>query len=339
MLNNLEKLSMLPGVSGRETAVREYILEQISELADEVTVDATGSIIAVKRGAREADRRVMLSAHMDEVGLIITNIGSDGLLKFDTVGGIDPRVICGRTVLVGLGAVPGVIGVTPIHLAKGDSRDKCPKADEMYIDIGASSKSEAETMVSPGDVCIFDTAFERFGDGKLKGKAIDDRAGCAILIELMKQEYLCDVWFAFTTMEEVGLRGAGCAAYTVAPDYAIVVESTTAADVPGVDEDSRVCRVGGGAVVGFMDRRTIYDRELFDRSLELAREKAINVQVKQAVAGGNDAGAIQAVRSGVRTLAVSLPCRYLHAPAAVIAEADFNAAYELVYELLVSLCM
>lgn len=339
MLNNLEKLSMLPGVSGRENAVRDYILAQISDLADEVTVDATGSVIAVKRGAREADQRIMLSAHMDEVGLIVTHIGSDGLLKFAAVGGIDPRVICGRTVLVGMGAVPGVIGITPIHLSHGDSRGKCPDIDSMYIDIGAASREEAEMVVSPGDVCLFDTAFERLGDGRLKGKAIDDRAGCAILIELMKQEYLCDVWFAFTTMEEVGLRGAGCAAYTIDPDYAIVVESTTAADIPGVDEDSQVCHVGGGAVVGFMDRRTIYDRELFDRSLEIAREKAINVQVKQAVAGGNDAGAIQVTRSGVRTLAVSLPCRYLHAPAAVIAEADFNAAYELVYELLVSLCM
>ncbi len=339
MLSNLEKLSLLPGVSGRETAVRDYILSQISDLADEVSVDATGSIIAVKRGAREASSRIMLSAHMDEVGLIITHICSDGLLKFDTVGGIDPRVICGRTVLVGMAAVPGVIGITPIHLTSGDGKGKCPTADAMYIDIGAASKEEAELVVSPGDVCLFDTAFELIGDGRIKGKAIDDRAGCAILIELMKQEYLCDVWFAFTTMEEVGLRGAACAAYTVAPDYAIVVEATTAADIPGVGEGAQVCHVGGGAVVGFMDRRTIYDHELFTRSLELARQKAISVQVKQAVAGGNDAGAIQVAGSGVRTLAVSLPCRYLHAPAAVIAEADFRAVYELVYELLCSLCM
>lgn len=339
MLTNLEKLSLLPGVSGRETAVRDYILSQISDLADEITVDAAGSIIAVKRGAREATERIMLSAHMDEVGLIITHICSDGLLKFDTVGGIDPRVICGRSVLVGLGSVPGVIGVTPVHLTQGDGRSKCPSVDAMYIDIGASSKEEAELVVSPGDVCLFDTPFETLGDGRIKGKALDDRAGCAILIELMKQEYLCDVWFAFTTMEEVGLRGAACAAFTVAPTYAIVVESTTAADIPGVDEGSQVCHVGGGAVVGFMDRRTIYDHGLYTRSLEIASEKAISVQIKQAVAGGNDAGAIQVAGAGARTLAVSLPCRYLHAPAAVIAESDFRAVYELVYELLVSLCM
>lgn len=338
MFNNLEKLSMLSGVSGREAAVRDYIINKASELADQLTVDPTGSVIAVKRGAQSGSARIMLAAHMDEVGLIITHICSDGTLKFAAVGGIDPRVICGRTVLVGDNSIPGVIGITPIHLSQGDSRSKCPSIDSMYIDIGASSGDEAKALVTPGEICLFNTAFERLGDGRIKGKALDDRAGCAVLLELMKQEYPCDVWFAFTTMEEVGLRGAGCAAYTIAPDYALVVEATTAADIPNVDEASQVCHVGGGAVVGFMDRRTIYDRELFDRALAISHEKAINVQIKQAVAGGNDSGAIQVSRSGVRTLAVSLPCRYLHAPAAVIAEADLNAVYELVYELLMSLC-
>ncbi len=339
MLNNLEKLSMLSGVSGRENSVRDYILSQISDLADEITVDNTGSILALKRGAKESEHRLMIAAHMDEVGLIVTHICEDGLLKVAAVGGIDPRVVCGRTVLIGEARVPGVLAIAPIHLVKSDDRSKCPTADDMVIDIGASNKDEAAAVVTPGDVCVFDTAFETLGDGRLKGKALDDRAGCAVLIELMKQEYLSDVWFAFTTMEEVGLRGAGCAAYTIAPDYAIVVESTTAADIPGVDEDSQVCHVGKGAVVGFMDRRTIYDNELFRRSLELGREKGISVQVKQAVAGGNDSGAIHVSRGGVRTLAVSLPCRYLHAPASLIAESDLRAVYELVYELTVSLCI
>lgn len=339
MLNDLEKLSMLPGVSGREHTVREYILSSISELADEITVDSTGSILALKRGAREPEHPLMIAAHMDEVGFIITHICEDGLLKLAAVGGIDPRVVCGRTVLVGEARIPGVIGIEPIHLVDADARAKCPGIDGMFIDIGASSREEAEAIVTPGDVCVFDTAFEPFGDGLLKGKALDDRAGCAVLIELMKQEYLTDVWFAFTTMEEVGLRGAGCAAFTVAPEYAIVVEATTAADIAGVDADSQVCRVGEGAVIGFMDRRTIYDRGLFGRALELGREKGIAVQVKQAVAGGNDAGAIHTSRGGVRTLAVSLPCRYLHAPASVIAEADMKSVYDLVYELTVSLCM
>ncbi len=334
MLKQLEALCQLPGVSGREEAVREYILEQIKDLADKVIVDAVGNIIALKKGARSGGKRLMVSAHMDEVGLIVTRICDDGLLRFTNVGGIDPRVLCGRTVLVGEERIPGVIGIVPIHLSSGEEKNKVPKVDKLTIDIGAANGEEARAHVRPGDVCVFDTAFESFGDGLIKAKAIDDRAGCAIMIELMKQDFPGDVYFTFVTMEEVGLRGSTCAAYTVAPDVAIVLESTTAADIAGVDEDAQVCRVRKGAVISFMDRSTIYDRELFRRALEVGREKGIAVQVKEAVAGGNDAGAIHKSRGGVRTLAISLPCRYLHAPASVIAKSDFLAAYELANELI-----
>ena len=330
---------MLNGVSGDEDAVREYILRQITPLADDITVDNTGSVIALKKGSRPAPRKLMVSAHMDEVGLIVTYICDDGMLRFDTVGGIDQRVLYGRQVLIGSGCVRGVICVVPVHLSSSEERSKVPDVNKMYIDIGASSRDEAKKLVSEGDFCFFDTQFEKFGDGLLKGKALDDRAGCAVLIELMKQEFDTDVYFVFTTMEEVGLRGAGCAAYTVAPEMAIVVESTTAADIAGVDDDAQVCRVGEGAVISFMDRRTIYDREMYDIALDLARIKGISAQVKQAVAGGNDAGAIQQTRSGVRTLAVSLPCRYLHSPASLIAEKDLQAVFELVCELIKTLTL
>lgn len=337
MLKNLEALCQLPGVSGREQAVREYIIGQIRDLADEIIVDPTGSVIALKKGARSGGKRLMVCAHMDEVGLIVTRVCDDGLLRFANVGGIDPRVLCGRTVLVGEERIPGVIGVVPIHLSSGDEKNRVPKADKLTIDIGASSAEEARAHVRPGDVCVFDTAFEQFGDGLIKAKALDDRAGCAIMIELMKQEFPGDVYFTFVTMEEVGLRGSACAAFTVAPDAAIVLESTTAADIAGVDKDAQVCRLRQGAVISFMDRSTIYDRELFRRALEVGREKGIAVQVKEAVAGGNDSGAIHKSRGGVRTLAISLPCRYLHAPASVIAKSDLEAAYELANELVCEL--
>jgi len=334
MLKHLEALCRLPGVSGREDAVREYILAQIKPLADEIRIDPTGSIIALKKGARSGGKRLMVSAHMDEVGLIVTRVCEDGLLHFAAVGGIDPRVLCGRTVLVGDELIPGVIGVVPIHISSGDEKDRVPKIDAMTIDIGAKNAEEALAHVHPGDVCVFDTAFEPFGDGLLKAKALDDRAGCAIMIELMKQELPADVYFTFVTMEEVGLRGATCAAYTVNPDFALVLESTTAADIAGVSPDAQVCRVRGGAVISFMDRHTIYDRELFARALDLGRKKGVAVQVKEAVAGGNDAGAIHKSRGGVRTLAISLPCRYLHAPASIIAKSDLEAVYELTLELI-----
>lgn len=334
MLKHLEVLCQLPGVSGREDAVREYILEQVRELADEVIVGPTGSVIALKKGERSDGPRMMVSAHMDEVGLIVTRVCDDGMLKFSNVGGIDPRVLCGRTVLVGEERIPGVIGVVPIHLSSGDEKERVPKISAMTIDIGAQNGEEAKKHVRPGDVCVFDTAFELFGDGLIKAKALDDRAGCAIMLELMKQDFPGDVYFTFVTMEEVGLRGATCAAYTVAPDYALVLESTTAADIAGVDRDAQVCRVREGAVISFMDRSTIYDRELFARALDVGREKGIAVQVKEAVAGGNDAGAIHKSRGGVRTLAISLPCRYLHAPASLIAKSDLDAAYELAFEMI-----
>lgn len=334
MLKQLEALCQLPGVSGREQAVREYIIDQIRELADEIIVDPTGSVIALKKGARSGGKRLMVSAHMDEVGLIVTRVCDDGMLRFANVGGIDPRVLCGRTVLVGDKRIPGVIGVVPVHLSSGEEKSRVPKIENMTIDIGASSGEEARAHVRPGDVCVFDTAFEQFGDGLIKAKAIDDRAGCAIMIELMKQEFPGDVYFTFVTMEEVGLRGSTCAAFTVAPDMAIVLESTTAADIAGVSKDAQVCRVRQGAVISFMDRSTIYDRELFELALSTGKEKGIAVQVKEAVAGGNDAGAIHKSRGGVRTLAISLPCRYLHAPASVIAKSDFEASYELAYELI-----
>lgn len=334
MLKHLEALCRLPGVSGREDAVREYILEQVRELADEVIVDPTGSVIALKKGEKSGGNRLMVSAHMDEVGLIVTRVCEDGLLRFTSVGGIDPRVLCGRPVLVGDKRIPGVIGVVPVHLSSGEEKSRAPKIDSMTIDIGASNAAEALEQVKPGDVCVFDTAYELFGDGLIKAKALDDRAGCAIMLELMKHEYPGDVYFTFVTMEEVGLRGATCAAYSVAPDYAIVLESTTAADIAGVDREAQVCRVRRGAVISFMDRHTIYDRELFDRALATGREKGIAVQVKEAVAGGNDAGAIHKSRGGVRTLAISLPCRYLHAPASLIAKSDLDAVYELTSELI-----
>jgi len=330
MLDTLRELSLLPGVSGREDAVRDYIIDKASALADDINVTPTGSVIAFKKGAEKPRKKIMLAAHMDEVGLIATSITEAGLLKFDTVGWINPAVLPGRTMLCGETGFPGVIGLVPIHLAKDGEEGKAPKASSLYIDVGAREKAEAAKRVRPGDACVFDTSFEKFGDGLLKGKALDDRAGCAVLLDILGRDLPCDVWFTFTAMEEVGLRGAGSAAYAVSPEIAIVVEATTAADIPGVEPEKRVCRVGGGAVVGFMDNGAVYDRALYDTAFRVAKEKNIPIQVKAAVSGANDAGAISRSGGGVRTIAVNLPCRYLHSPASVIAESDLDAVTELV---------
>lgn len=329
MLEKLEKLSMLPGVSGDEKAVREYILDSVSLLADSYSVDACGNILAFKKGNQRPKKKLMLSAHMDEVGLIITRVREDGLLCFEPVGGIITSVLCGRCVLIGKNRLPGVIGLVPVHLISHEQAGTCPDVKDLCIDIGASSREQALEHVIPGDRCIFDTQFEQMGDGMLKGKAIDDRAGCAVLLDLMNGELEYDTWFAFVTMEEVGLRGAGCAAFTIDPDAAIVIEATTAADFSGVDEDNRVCCLGKGAVVGFMDRSTIYDSGLYRLAMRLARELSIPAQIKQAVAGGNDSGIIHRTRGGIRTIALSVPCRYLHSPASLIAQSDLYAVRDL----------
>lgn len=204
-----------------------------------------------------------------------------------------------------------------------------PKGDEMYIDIGAESADEAREYVSLGDTVVFDSGIRQFGDGFVQGRALDDRMGCAVMIELIKSELEYDADFSFSVQEEIGTRGAQTAAFSVRPDYAIVLETTTAADIPGVEGEKRVCALGEGAVVGFMDRSTIYDSVLYELAFKKAEENSIKIQTKTMIAGGNDARTIHVSAGGVRTLAISLPCRYLHSPSCVIKLSDGDEVLRL----------
>lgn len=332
MLETLKTLCSLQGASGREDAVRDYLIERIG-LHAEYEVDALGNLLVHKKGAQRAKKKVMLAAHMDEVALIITYITEDGYLKFSPVGGIDPRVLFGRSVFVGDQKLPGVIGAMPVHLLEKDDLKKIPDFEKLYIDIGASSADQAKEAVHLGDIAYFDSPFMPFGERRIKAKALDDRAGCAILSEMIESDLPFDLDFAFTVQEEVGLRGAGAAAFRLDPDYAIVVETTTAADIAGVQPHKRVCALGKGAVVSFMDKSTLYDRRLYDFAFSLAERKNIRCQTKTLVAGGNDAGAIHKSRGGVKTITVSVPCRYLHTPSCVIEEGDLYDTADLVRAL------
>ncbi len=326
----LASLCNANGISGDEGAVRDIIISNIKDSGAEYSVDSMGNLIVFKKGKKTPDKKLLISAHMDEVGFIVTNITSSGYLKFDEVGGIDRRVIMGKSVTVGKN-VNGVVCAAPMHLLSAEQRDSVPKIDSMCIDIGATSKEEALQYVSLGDSIQFDCDFKWEND-IITGKALDDRAGCAIMIEMINSDLEYDTYFSFVVQEEVGLRGAKCAAYTVEPDFAIVVEATTAADIPNVADDKKVCFVGNGAVVSFMDRRTIYDKELVASAMKCASDD-VRVQFKQAVAGGNDAGAIQTSKGGVRTLAVSLPCRYLHSPCGMISAQDLNSVQQVVTQM------
>lgn len=329
MLETLRTLCELNGTSGREERIREYIISRIDGKC-EYKVDPLGNVLAFKKGKHKAKNTVMLSAHMDEVGFIVTYITDDGYLKFDCVGGIDEKVIVGRSVAVGEKQIPGVIGIKAVHLCNSEERGKVPKVKEMVIDIGADSGKQAEEYVEIGDAAYFISPFEKLSDNKMKAKAIDDRFGCAVMLEMIDSEILYDTHFAFLVQEEVGLRGAAAAAYTIKPDYAIVIEATTAADVAFVCGADCVCKQGDGAVVSFMDRSTVYDRELYKNAFRLAKENGIKIQTKTAVAGGNDAGAIHKANGGVRTLTVSLPCRYIHSASSVADIRDMDACRALI---------
>lgn len=330
-LKLLERLCRARGISGAEEKVRNLILQEITPYADNIEINPLGSIIAFKKGKNPAKTKLMLNAHMDEVGLIVTNITKDGLLKFACVGGIDRRVLCGKAVTV-KDNIAGVIGAKPIHLLKEEEREKSVPVEDLYIDIGAKDKEEAEQYVMPGDIACFESIFDT-AHGMIKSRALDDRAGCAILIDILKSDLLYDMTFVFAVQEEIGLRGSRTAAYTVNPQAAIVVESTTAADIPGVDDEKQVCHVDKGPVLSFMDKSTIYDKEYYQMAFDAAKAIYVPCQAKEAVAGGNDSGAIHVTRGGVRTIVVSLACRYLHSPVGLISQDDFHSAEKLVAEL------
>ncbi len=326
MLKYLRELCLIDGPSGSESKVTDYIRSVIEPYC-ECSTDACGNLIAFKKGKSRAARKVLLDAHVDEVGFIVTDIDENGFLGFRTLGGINIESLLGKRVTIN-GCV-GVIQIKPIHLLKADEKRKLPDKDSLTIDIGADSLEEALRHVSLGDSGTFASRFVEFGDGFIKAKAIDDRLGCAVLMQLATEEAEHDFWLSFSTQEEVGLRGSKVSSFTVAPDMAIVVESTSAADLVNMPAPKTVCEVGKGAVVSFMDRCTIYPQQLVRAAMAAAEENGIPAQFKRAVAGGNDAGEIHLAHGGVATVGLAVPCRYLHSPSCVIAKRDADAVLAL----------
>ena len=329
----LKDLCLLNGTSGDEAAVSAYIINEIKDYCT-YTKDNLGSIIAYKKGRKKPDKIVSVNAHMDEVGFIITGVTPDGYLRFSCVGGIDSKVCLDRTVTVGAEGVKGVIADKAFHLLSDSEKNVAPDFDKLLIDIGAENEEQALSVVSLGDFAYFDSDYSQLGNGYIKAKALDDRIGCMLMIELIRSELEYDTVFCFNVQEEVGLRGSACTAFTVQADVALVLEATTAADLDGVTGADRVCVLGNGAVVSFMDNRTVYDRDLYKLAMNIASENNIPVQTKTAVAGGNDAGAIQTSGKGTKVLAISLPCRYIHSGASVVKQSDIDNTRKLIKELL-----
>ncbi len=324
----LRELCLADGVTSNEDEIRALIHSKAEKFADECYEDALGNFMVFKKGKKSGGGTVMLCAHMDEVGLMVTSVTDDGYLKFAPVGGIDPRVLVGKRVKCGEGKVPGVIGFKPVHLVQRAGPLKPPKADELYIDVGANDKAGAEKSAGPGDICSFDSDFIEFGSF-VKCKAIDDRLGCAVMLTLLSEEFPVDAWFAFTAQEEAGTRGAMTAAYSVKPDIALIIEGTTAADLPETDAHKRVCAPGKGVVIPFMDNGSVAHPELYSMLTGLCEKNGIPWQTKEYVSGGTDAAAIQRSRAGVKTIGIAAATRYIHSPSCVVSAEDCDNLLKL----------
>ncbi len=329
MLNLVKELCATSGPSSYEEGVRALIRAKVEPYADSIRVDAMGNLIVFKRGKKPTGSKLMLTAHMDEVGIIVKRITDKGYLKFACLGGIDRRVILGKPVWLGEKRVPGVIGLKAYHLVSAEEEKSVPKLEELYIDIGARTKEEAEALVEVGDFGVFSDECVQFGDGFLKAKALDDRIGCAVLVKLLQQDLPMDCTFVFTVQEEVGSRGAFGAAFSVTPDLAVLFEGTTAADSPSQPDHKKVCWPGKGPVLSLADGGTLYDRDLFNLLRATAEEHDIPWQTKHYLSGGTDGKAIQRTKAGVRVTGISAAVRYLHSPSSVACIADFDRIFDL----------
>jgi tetrahedral aminopeptidase len=337
----LRKLSDAFGVSGFEDEVRDLIVTLVSPHVDEVKTDALGNVFATRKSANPAARTLMLDAHMDEIGFVVKWIEKDGYLRFTPIGGWDDRIVPGHRVVIQTrenGYQGGVIGTAPPHILSAEERKSALPIDKMFIDIGATSADEAREMgIRIGDPLTIHYPFTSLRDGYVTGKAFDDRAGCAVLIEAAErtagQDLDVHVTFAFVFGEEVGLRGAHTAAYQIKPDLAIAVEGTIGADMPGVAEDSQPVRLGRGPAISVADRSIIVTRKVLTAMESIADAAGIPYQYKLPTYGGTDAGAIHLTRGGVLAGVVSVPCRYIHSPISTLRWADFDLTSRFVTEL------
>ena len=332
----LEELSNAIGVSGEEDDVREIIRAAIHDCAADVQVDALGNLTATQTGTTFPDYKVMIAAHMDEIGMMVTAVDGHGLIQFTNVGGIDPRILPGLRVKVGPKRTPGVVLWKPIHMWRDM---KTVAIENLRIDVGANDKSAA----APGDRIAFDGRYQQLSEKVVRGKAFDDRAGCAILVDILRQgPYPVTVCAAFTAQEEIGLRGAQVAARRLRPDAAIVLEGTPAYDVPDPNREAEAgdlpgnpaARLGEGVVLTLVDGSMISDPRVLAFLREAAAADDIPTQMKTVGGGGTDGGAIHTAQTGVPTMTLSVPCRYIHSPTALLNLDDYGHARGLAQAVL-----
>ncbi|ABR29974.1 peptidase M42 [Thermosipho melanesiensis] len=326
----LKELSEINGVSGNEQKVRDFILDKIKDKVDKYWIDRMGNLIVFKKGKSKA--KVVLDAHMDEVGFMVTKINDDGTLSFMPVGGVDPRVVIGKKVIIN-DEIVGIIGFKAIHLQ--DSPYKTPEFSQLSIDAGFSSKKEAEKKVKIGDYVAFTTKYKEVGNFAT-GKAFDDRGGCSILIDLIEKNIKTDydLYFVFSVQEETGLRGSAVVAEQIQPDFAIAIETTTAGDNPELDKELWATHLGEGPAITFMHSGYVIDKNLFESLVKTAKDNNIPFQYKRRTAGGTNAARYARSAYGIPSAVISIPSRYIHSPLIVINLEDYKNTVLLLQKFL-----
>jgi len=329
MSKYLKDLTELNGASGNEKAVRKYIKEKIENKVDKIIEDPIGNLLAIKYSGNPDAKKLLVMAHMDEVGLMVTSIESDGRLAVQPVGGVDPRVLLGKRVVVGEESLDGIIGYKAIHLQREDFSTP-PKWTNIRVEIGCSKKEEAEKKVSVGDYIHFHSKFEEY-DNRYIGKAFDDRAGCAVLMELIDNynEVSFDIYYAFVVQEEVGLRGSGAILKHVKPDALLVFEGTTAGDNPELKEARWSTHLDNGPALSYLQSGYVINEMLFNSIRKTADMNGIPYQMKGRTVGGTDATRAARTYFGVPGAVINVPSRYIHSPVCVISRSDFDNVVEL----------
>lgn len=330
MKKYLKELVELNGVSGYEDKIRDYIEENIKDKVDLIQKDIMGNIVALKKG-KSSDKKLMVAAHMDEVGFLISKINDDGTFNVITAGGVNPQVVKSQKLLIN-DKYPAIINSKPIHIEKDFTNVE--KYDSLKLFAGFTKKDEAKAKIKLGDMVTFDVKYIE-QDNHALAKAFDDRAGCSIMMNIIDNyaennilpEY--DTYFAFVVQEESGLRGSGVAAEFIKPDAALILEGTTAGDNPENVPEKWATHLGDGAVIFFMHSGVVLNEKIYNIIVNTAKEKNINFQYKMRTVGGTDAARLARTLSGIPAGVLAVPCRYLHSPNTIINLTDYENVYKL----------
>lgn len=331
----LKKLCETPGVSGYESRITAVIKDALQDSCDQVDVDCLGNVVALKKAAvREKNsrtRKVMLAAHMDQIGFLVKSIDRKGFIRFAKIGGFDPKTLVAQRVIIhGKKDLTGVIGSKPIHVLEESEKKKAPDFKDFYIDIGLD-KQEVEELIQPGDFITFDRDFVQMNDKMVTSLALDNRVGVYVIIEALRRvkNHQVDIYAVATSQEEVGLRGAMTSSYAIEPDIGIALDVTVAMDTPGIKEEEKGCALGKGTAITIMNSSMIAHRGLYQFLKDLAEKNKIKYQVDVMERGGTDAGAIQKTRCGVIAGGISVPSRYIHSVVEMCHRDDIEASIQL----------